>query len=56
MSTEHEIILKIYPGAYHDYYWEGMDETYGGHRVLYDPVATQDAIIQVKSFLTKYLK
>lgn len=56
MQTEHEIILKIYPGAYHDFDWEGMDETYGGHRVLYDPVATQDAIIQVKSFLAKHLK
>ena len=56
MSTEHEIILKTYPGAYHDFDWEGMNETYGGHRLLYDPVATQDAIIQVKSFLAKYLK
>ena len=53
---EPEIILKIYPGAYHDFDWEGVDEVYVGHRMLYDPIATQDAIIQVKSFLTKHLK
>jgi dienelactone hydrolase len=54
--TKPEIILKIYPGAYHDFDWEGVDEIYVGHRMLYDPIATQDAIIQVKSFLAKHLK
>ena len=51
-----EVILKIYPGAYHDFDWEDMDEIYENHRLLYDPIAAQDAIIQVKSFLAKYLK
>jgi dienelactone hydrolase len=51
-----EIILKIYPGAYHDFDWEGMDELYEGHRLLYDPVAAKDAINQVKKFLGKHLK
>ena len=55
-KTEHEIILKIYPGAYHNFDWEGVDEIYEGHRLLYDPVASQDAIIQVKDFLAKYFK
>ncbi len=50
-----EIILKVYPGAYHDFDWEGMDELYEGHRLLYDPIAAQDAINQVKSFLVKHL-
>ena len=53
-----EITLKIYPGAYHDFDWEGMDqevELFGGHRMLYDPIAAKDSIIQVKSFLAKHL-
>jgi dienelactone hydrolase len=54
-QPEPEVILKIYPGAYHDFDWEGMDEIYKGHRLLYDPIAAQDAIIQVKNFLAKYL-
>ena len=51
-----EIILKIYPGAYHDFDWEGMDEVFEGHRLLYDPIAAKDSIVQVKSFLAKHLK
>jgi len=54
-QPEPEVILKIYPGAYHDFDWEGMDEIYEGHVKLYDPIAAQDAIIQVKNFLAKYL-
>ena len=33
-----------------------MDEIYEGHILLYDQTAAQDAIIQVKSFLARYLK
>ena len=51
-----EVILKIYPEAYHGFDWEGMDQTYLSYRLLYDPIASQNAIIQVKSFLSKYLK
>ena len=54
-QPEPEVILKIYPGAYHDFDWEGMDEIYEGHIKLFDPIAAQDAIIQVKNFLAKYL-
>jgi hypothetical protein len=31
-------------------------EIFGGHRMLYDPIAAKDSIVQVKSFLAKYLK
>jgi dienelactone hydrolase len=55
-QSDLEIILKIYSGAYHDFDWEGTDELYEGHRLLYDPIAAQNAIIQVKSFLAKHLK
>ena len=51
----HETILKIYPGAHRDFDFEGIDETYGGHKYRYDPEATEDAISQVKTFLTKHL-
>ena len=55
-KATHEVILKIYPGAYHCFDWEGMDKVYKGHRLLYDPAATADAIFQVKEFLAKYLQ
>ena len=55
-QTEHEIILKIYSGAYHDFDWEGKDEIFQGHKVLYDPIAAQDATIRVKKFLAKHFK
>jgi len=52
----HEVILKIYPDATHGFDMEGMDMTFLGHRILYNPVATADAIIQVKEFFLKRLK
>ena len=55
-KTANEVILKIYPGAYHGFDWEGKDFTYKGHRFLYDPTATADAIVRVKNFLAKYLQ
>jgi hypothetical protein len=33
-----------------------MDGTYEGHRKLYNPLAAQDATIQIKSFLANHLK
>lgn len=53
---KHEVILKIYPEAHSCFDWEGKDEMYWGSRLLYNPEAAKDAIIQVKSFLAKYLK
>lgn len=55
-KSKHEIILKIYPEATHCFDWEGIDDTKLGHRLLYNATATDDAIMQVKGFLGKYLK
>ena len=52
----HEIILKVYPGVYHGFTYEGMDRTIAGHRLLYDPAASADAAIQIKAFLAKHVK
>lgn len=49
--SEYDLALKIYPGAYHDFDWEGIDTYTLGHRLLYDPEATADAINRVRSFL-----
>jgi len=55
-KTHHEVILKVYPGAYHCFDVEGVDTNYMGHRVQYDPAAAADAIAQIRMFLTKHLK
>ena len=52
----HEVILKIYPDSHHGFDWEGIDTLIEGHRVLFNPAAAGDAIIQVKAFLAKHLK
>jgi len=54
-KTEHEIILKIYPGVYHDFDWRGVNKIVKGHRVLYDGNAEADAIARVENFLAKHL-
>ena len=54
--SNHEIILKTYPGAYMGFDLEGIDTIDRGHRLLYDPVAAADAIEQVKNFLQKHLR
>jgi dienelactone hydrolase len=55
-QSEHEIILKIYPGAYMAFDLEGMDKKIRGHRLLYDPDAAADAFERVKNFLVKHSK
>lgn len=55
-KAAHEIILKVYPGAYHGFDFEGADWVRLGHRVLYNPEALADSIVQVKEFLAKHLK
>ena len=54
-KTEHEVVLHIYPNAHHDFDWPGLDETYEGQRLVYNPVATNKAIGHVKEFLEKHL-
>jgi dienelactone hydrolase len=55
-QTGHEVILKIYPDSHHGFDGEGIDTVIAGHRLLFNPVAAADAIIQVKAFLAKHLK
>ena len=53
--TDHEMKLKVYPGATHAFDVAGMDHEYLGHTMKYDPVATQDAVARSRAFLRKYL-
>ena len=55
-KTEHKIILKVYPGAYHCFDDRRKDRYYRGHWLAYHPAAAADAIVQVRNFLTKHLK
>lgn len=55
-KSKHEAILKIYPEATHCFDFEGIDTTKLGHRLLYNAVATDDAIMQVRNFLIKYIE
>jgi dienelactone hydrolase len=56
-----EIVLKVYPGAYHVFDTPGTDRIMKGsggvsHRLKYDREAATDARGRVKEFLEKYLK
>lgn len=55
-NTTPEIILKVYPQAYHAFDLEGLDTYREGHRLLYNQAAANDAIEQVREFLAKHLK
>ena len=55
-KTENEVTLKIYPGAYHDFDWKGINRVVKGHRVRYHPEAAADAIVQVKNHLAQHFK
>jgi dienelactone hydrolase len=54
--TENEVILKVYPRAYHGFDIEGIDTGYLDRRYRYNPTAAADSMIQVKDFLAKHLK
>lgn len=54
-KTRDDMIVKIYPGAYHCFDAEGVDMEYMGHRLRYCPEASSDAVFQVRTFLAKYL-
>ena len=55
-----EVIIKVYPGAYHGFDAEGVDSYVRSvtqlHRLLYNAEAAEDAKGRVKEFLEKYLK
>jgi dienelactone hydrolase len=55
-KNPHEVILKVYPGAYHCFDVEGVNLDYLGHRLQYNPAAAADSIVQVKAFLSKHMK
>jgi dienelactone hydrolase len=56
-DAEHEVILKVYPGATHCFDWEGYSRrTVGGRLMEYDPAAATDANARVRDFLGKYLQ
>jgi len=52
---QHEATFVFYPNAYHSFDKPGINNTYMGHRQLYDSEATADAREKVKSFLSKYI-
>lgn len=55
-KSRHEVTLKIYPDAYHDFDWTGIDKMVKGHKVKFNAKATNDAILQVKRFLSHSLQ
>jgi len=56
IADEVDLVLKVYPGAYHCFDDRRKDRTYRGHWLAYHPAAAADAIVQVRNFLTKHLK
>ena len=55
-KTRYEVKIHVYPDSYHGFDLKSMDETYLGHRVLYNPEAAADAVVRVREFLEKYIK
>jgi dienelactone hydrolase len=54
-KTPKEIKLKVYKNAHHTFDWD-LNMIWNGNKLEYNPEAAEDAEIQVKSFLAKYLK
>ncbi len=59
-KTKLDLILKVYPNAYHDFdaihadgYAKGVTRP---HRLLYNKEATEDAVVRAREFLEKHLK
>src|SRR4030042_2038735 len=55
-KTKHEVVLKVYPGAYHNFDWPDMNVIYMGNVLQYNGQAASDSILRVKGFLEKHLK
>jgi len=59
-ETSPEVILKVYPGAYHGFDIVGANRNVRGargmHHLQYQPEAAKDSIIRVKDFLEKYMR
>jgi dienelactone hydrolase len=54
-KTKHEVILKIYEGATHEFDVEGPERVVAIYKMRHDPKATADATYRVWEFLKKYL-
>lgn len=55
-KAKHEVIMKVYQGAYHNFDWPDIDVIFMGHVLQYNRQAESDAIMQVKEFLDRHLK
>jgi dienelactone hydrolase len=55
-EEKHEVIMKVYQGAYHNFDWPDIDVIFMGHVLQYNRQAESDAIFQVREFLGKHLK
>jgi dienelactone hydrolase len=56
----YEVLLQVYPNAYHAYDAPGkpreVSGSRGSHHLEHDPIAEQDSIDRVRGFLEKYMK
>ena len=48
--------LIVYPGATHSFDWADSPGEYLGHKMVYDPVATEDAYRRTREFLENHLE
>lgn len=55
VNSSSEVVLKVYPGAYHLFDLKGVDTRQEGHILRYDPEAADDAVQRIADFLAKYL-
>jgi dienelactone hydrolase len=59
-ENRHEVILKVYPKAFHGFDILGANKNVSGskgtHHIQYQPEAEEDSIIRVRNFLENYLK
>ena len=59
-KSNFEVVLQVYPDAYHAY--DSISKprevmgARGSHHLEHNPIAEQDSIIRVKDFLEKYLQ
>ncbi len=57
LGPDHDVILKVYPGAHHIFDIAGVDSLWRGHYVMrYHPEAAEDAMKRVRAFLAKHLQ
>lgn len=55
-EVPHEYQLIVYPGATHSFDWVDSPGEYLGHKIIYDPAATEDAYRRTREFLERHLE